>query len=590
MSTVLFLAEWALRSAALVLSGAFLLWLLRVKDPAARLAAWTAILAGSLAIPALTFLLPAMPIHVRHREAPRAAPAIVLPAAAPAVPVPDAEAHPAPAPPPFNWSGAALATYAAVVLALFLRLAAGLWAGLRLLRGSRAAGIESGVEVRESANVSAPVTLGIVRPAIVLPADWREWDASRLEAVLAHERAHVQRHDPAIRMLALLHRALLWFSPLSWFLHTRIVRSAEEASDDAAVSAVRDRVLYAEVLLDFTRRGGGNAVWMSTPMARYGPPEKRIHRILDGATLSRGITRGAVAAILAIGAPLAYVVAAAQPGSAAAQATTPARVEQSSTPAQPAMPPARPPRAANYLSAMGNAVPSATVMVTSRIEGLLQSVNFKEGDTVQAGQLLATIDPTQYEAQINEAEAQLLAVQEQLASAQTALARYSGLLAQKMVPQSEVDEQTAKVQQLKAQVQMLLPSLEAAKLHMTYTRIVAPISGIVGLRKLDPGNMVHPGDISPIVIINQLQPMTVVFDIPEDSLPQVRVRLAKGANLTVEAWNRNQTARLATGRLVAVDNQIDVNTGTVKLKAEFDNQDGALFPNQFVNVRLFLPQ
>jgi len=254
------------------------------------------------------------------------------------------------------------------------------------------------------------------------------------------------------------------------------------------------------------------------------------------------------------------------------------------------VPPARPPRAANYLSAMGNAVPSATVMVTSRIEGLLQSVNFKEGDTVQAGQLLATIDPTQYEAQINEAEAQLLAVQEQLAAAQTALARYSGMLAQKMVPQSEVDEQTAKVQQLKAQVQMLMPSIEAAKLHMTYTKIVAPISGVLGFRLLDPGNMVHPGDASPIVIINQLQPMMVVFPIPAEKLPRLRALHAAGANLTVEIWTRDNATRLGTGHVVAADNQVEAVTGTVKLKAEFDNKNRELLPNQFVNVRLFLPQ
>jgi multidrug efflux system membrane fusion protein len=125
---------------------------------------------------------------------------------------------------------------------------------------------------------------------------------------------------------------------------------------------------------------------------------------------------------------------------------------------------------------------------------------------------------------------------------------------------------------------------------LSYTRIVAPISGIVGFRKVDPGNMVHPDDATPIVTINQLQPMTIVFNIPQDALPQVRARLAEAKNVTVEAWTRDNSARLAVGRLVAVDNQIDAATATVKIKAEFDNQNGALYPNQMVNVRLLLPQ
>ena len=151
---------------------------------------------------------------------------------------------------------------------------------------------------------------------ILLPADWRQWSAAKLDAVLAHEASHIRRFDPAVQLLSAIHRALLWFSPLSWFLHSRIVRVAEEASDDAAIAVTHDRVSYAEVLLDFMQRGVRTANWLGVPMARYGRPDDRIHRILDGTILSRGVTRWSVAAILAIGSPLAYVVAAAHPQNA----------------------------------------------------------------------------------------------------------------------------------------------------------------------------------------------------------------------------------------------------------------------------------
>ena len=187
----------------------------------------------------------------------------------------------------------------------------------RLLRSSRATGqMTERIEIRESDRVPAPVTLGIVRPAIVLPADWSQWDGAKLDAVLAHERSHIRRHDPAVQLLSALHRALLWHNPLSWFLHSRIVRVAEEASDDAALAVTRDRALYAEVLLGFMQRGVRGANWLGVPMARYGRADDRIHRILEGKTLSRGVTRWSVAAILALGSPVAYVIAAAHPAKA----------------------------------------------------------------------------------------------------------------------------------------------------------------------------------------------------------------------------------------------------------------------------------
>jgi hypothetical protein len=204
--------------------------------------------------------------------------------------------------------------YAFVALALLLRLCCGLAMSLSLLRGSRVTGrATEGIEIRESDRVAAPVALGFARPAIVLPGDWREWDGAKLDAVLAHERSHIRRYDPALQLLSAIHRALLWHSPLSWVLHRRILRAAEEASDDAALAVTGDRALYAEMLLEFMQRGVRGPDWLSVPMARYGRADKRIHRILDGAVLSQGVTRWSLAAILALVLPLACLVAAADP-------------------------------------------------------------------------------------------------------------------------------------------------------------------------------------------------------------------------------------------------------------------------------------
>ena len=214
---------------------------------------------------------------------------------------------------PFNWALTALALYALISGVLLVRLCIGLVIGLRLLRSSRVTNmVTEGIGIRESNRVGAPVALGILRPAIVLPEDWREWNRAKLEAVLAHERSHIQRCDPAVQLVSMVHRALLWGSPLSWFLHQRIVRAAEEVSDDAALAATSDRASYAEVLLHFMQRGLWGRGLVSVPMARYGRPDERIHRVLNGTALSRGLTRKSVVAIVALGSPLAYVVATAQ--------------------------------------------------------------------------------------------------------------------------------------------------------------------------------------------------------------------------------------------------------------------------------------
>jgi hypothetical protein len=231
---------------------------------------------------------------------------------------------------------------------LLLRLCAGLAIARRLLSGSHATGRSAeGIEIRESDGVASPVVLGIVHPVILLPKEWREWHGAKLDAMLAHERSHILRHDPAVQLVSAIHRALLWHSPLTWLLHRRIVRVAEEASDDAAVAAIRDRGAYAELLMDFMRRSLISTVpranWQGVPMARYDSPAVRIQRILDGTAPSRGVTRWSIASVLALGAPLAYLVGAVHPQNmpqapvvAAAQlATAPAAVQPTTT--QPAV-------------------------------------------------------------------------------------------------------------------------------------------------------------------------------------------------------------------------------------------------------------
>ena len=168
-----------------------------------------------------------------------------------------------------------LAIYALVAGALLLRLSLGLALSMRLRRRSRATEQEiAGIEIRESELINAPVTLGIMRPAIVLPVDWREWNRTKLDAVVAHEQSHIRRYDPAVQLLSAIHRALLWHSPLSWYLHQRLVRVGEEASDDAAVTSTNDRALYAEVLLDFLKRGGRRVSWQGCPDGPLRQPDR----------------------------------------------------------------------------------------------------------------------------------------------------------------------------------------------------------------------------------------------------------------------------------------------------------------------------
>jgi membrane fusion protein, multidrug efflux system len=241
-----------------------------------------------------------------------------------------------------------------------------------------------------------------------------------------------------------------------------------------------------------------------------------------------------------------------------------------------------------FLNGLGNVTAFNTVTVRSRVDGQIVKINFTEGQYVKEGDSLVEIDPRPYQVQLEQAEGQLAKDQAQLRDVQVDYERFTLLFKEGVIPKQQLDTQQAQVGTFEGAIKADNATIDSAKLQIMYSHITAPISGRVGLRLVDIGNMVHATDTNGLLVVTQLQPIATLFSLPQDQLPQVMARMKKGSPISVEAYDRDNTTKLATGKLLTIDNQIDTTTGTYKLKAVFDNAKNELFPNQFVNVHLLV--
>jgi membrane fusion protein, multidrug efflux system len=243
-----------------------------------------------------------------------------------------------------------------------------------------------------------------------------------------------------------------------------------------------------------------------------------------------------------------------------------------------------------FLTALGTVTAYNTVTIKSRVDGQLMQVPVREGQTVRQGQMLAEIDPKPYQAALEQAQGQLVKDQANAVNARAEAARYEALLSAGVVSKESQQAQASTAGQAEGSIASDRAAIQAAQVNLAYTKILSPINGVVGLRQVDAGNIVHASDTTGLLVVTQLQPIAVIFTLPEDQLPQVLKRTRAGDKLVVEAYDRAAATHLASGSLLTVDNEIDTTTGMVKAKAVFENKDGALFPNQFVNVRLILQE
>ncbi len=312
------------------------------------------------------------------------------------------------------------------------------------------------------------------------------------------------------------------------------------------------------------------------PEAQAGPPE-------DSHSTGTGHKWiWALAIVVVLGAGWIYYQRAAKQKAASAQADPAPRAVPISTAA------AKKGDIGVYINALGTVTPVYTDTITSRVQGEIVDVYYKEGQIVHKGDPLLNIDPRPYQAQLTEVEGQLAHDQALLNEARIDLGRYQSAYSQNAIAKQQVDDQEQAVFQYEGTVKNDEGQVDNAKVNLVYCHIASPIEGRVGLRLVDPGNIVQANSVTSLVVVTQLQPITVIFSVAEDYLPQIQQQLRKGQRMPVDAFDRGQQTKLASGSLLTLDNQIDTTTGTLKLKAIFQNQDGSLFANQFVNARLLV--
>ena len=462
-----------------------------------------------------------------------------------------------------DWLGSAVLTIWACGFAAIVVMRLRSWIRVRAaVQTGTLIDVGAPVEVRTSASLLEPGVFGFLRPTLLLPQGiMQTLTPSQLQAILAHELSHIRRHDNLTAALHMLVEVVFWFYPLVWWIGARLVQERERACDEAVLSLGNEPGDYAEAILTVCR------LYVESPLTCVsgvtGPSlNRRIRAILTHRLAGEprvGTKIGlAMTGLVAVAAPIVIGMM----NAPLAQAQRPSLAVPSKADRRP-----------TYLVSLGT-VSANTVTVSPRLDGQLIAVNFQEGRLVQKGQLLASLDRSPYEIQLVAAQRELARDQAQLDAAGTTQGS------------ARVHEDDA-IAQLSARVQTDRARLETAERQLSYANVTAPITGIAGFRLADVGNFVHSGER--LVVINQLQPIAVLFSIPEDHLPEVRTLLEAGANPTVVLSNRDGgTKIIATGRLVAADNQIDAQTATVTLKASFENKDGALFPNEFVNVRLLV--